>query len=303
VLEQVQAKRSAWGPAPAGHAYGVAVHPEYRSAVAYLVELDVSNLASPRLARAFAAVDVGIPINPKGLEAQIQGALIDGFSVMIRAGNHLDNGTIREFSYHNFGWARMDHAPHTIEVYVFPPIPRARSRAGRDPAAPASSASRPVRPRARMPTRARPGRSRTASRSSTSRADPKRGRAMPVYNLNVNGAVRTVDAPADTPLLYVLRDLLGVTGAQVRLRHRRVRRVHEPHRTATRSACASARTSTKRWCPAAQRAGRRRRQRADRHDRRAREWRGAAPGSAGVGRLDVASADSVSPDRSCARSR
>src|SRR5258706_306911 len=35
---------------------------------------------------------------------------------------------------------------------------------------------------------------------------------MPVYNLNVNGAIRTVDAPADTPLLYVLRDLLGVTG-------------------------------------------------------------------------------------------
>ena len=35
---------------------------------------------------------------------------------------------------------------------------------------------------------------------------------MPTYNLNVNGQIRTVDAPADTPLLYVLRDLLGVTG-------------------------------------------------------------------------------------------
>ena len=35
---------------------------------------------------------------------------------------------------------------------------------------------------------------------------------MPTYNLNVNGEVRTVDAPADMPLLWVLRDLLGVTG-------------------------------------------------------------------------------------------
>jgi isoquinoline 1-oxidoreductase subunit alpha len=36
---------------------------------------------------------------------------------------------------------------------------------------------------------------------------------MPVYNLNVNGVVRTTpDVPADTPLLWVLRDLLGVTG-------------------------------------------------------------------------------------------
>ena len=123
VLQQVQAKRSAWGPAPSGHAYGVAMHPEYRSAAAYLVEVDASNPANPRLVRAFAAVDVGIPINPKGLEAQLQGALMDGWSVMISAGNHLDNGTIREFSYHNYLWARMDHAPFTAEVYVFPADP------------------------------------------------------------------------------------------------------------------------------------------------------------------------------------
>ncbi|TMQ73876.1 MAG: (2Fe-2S)-binding protein [Candidatus Eisenbacteria bacterium] len=35
---------------------------------------------------------------------------------------------------------------------------------------------------------------------------------MPVYNLTVNGQPRTVDAPADMPLLWVLRDLLDVTG-------------------------------------------------------------------------------------------
>src|SRR5881628_1103553 len=35
---------------------------------------------------------------------------------------------------------------------------------------------------------------------------------MPVYTLNVNGVPRTVDAPADMPLLWVLRDMLGVTG-------------------------------------------------------------------------------------------
>src|SRR5258705_3023146 len=36
---------------------------------------------------------------------------------------------------------------------------------------------------------------------------------MPVYTLNVNGTPRTPpDVPADTPLLWFLRDLLGVTG-------------------------------------------------------------------------------------------
>jgi isoquinoline 1-oxidoreductase beta subunit len=132
-LQQVQAKRSAWGPAPAGHAYGVASHGEYRSAVAYLVEIDATNPADPRLSRAFAAVDVGIPINPKGLEAQIQGALIDSWSVMNRASNHLDNGTIREYSYHNFLWARMNHTPLTIEVHVFPADPARAQPGGQGP--------------------------------------------------------------------------------------------------------------------------------------------------------------------------
>ena len=35
---------------------------------------------------------------------------------------------------------------------------------------------------------------------------------MPRYILKVNGKSRTVDADADTPLLYVLRDNLGLTG-------------------------------------------------------------------------------------------
>ncbi len=34
------------------------------------------------------------------------------------------------------------------------------------------------------------------------------------YRLNVNGAVREVEAPPDMPLLWVLRDLLGLTGTK-----------------------------------------------------------------------------------------
>lgn len=37
---------------------------------------------------------------------------------------------------------------------------------------------------------------------------------MPRYQLTVNGAERSVDAPADMPLLWVLRDLLDLTGTK-----------------------------------------------------------------------------------------
>lgn len=37
---------------------------------------------------------------------------------------------------------------------------------------------------------------------------------MPVYQINVNGQPREVDAPAEMPLLWVLRDLLNLTGTK-----------------------------------------------------------------------------------------
>lgn len=37
---------------------------------------------------------------------------------------------------------------------------------------------------------------------------------MPVYTIKVNGTERTVEAPADMPLLWVLRDLLKLTGSK-----------------------------------------------------------------------------------------
>ena len=37
---------------------------------------------------------------------------------------------------------------------------------------------------------------------------------MPRYTLNLNGRARVVDVDADTPLLWVLRDSLGLTGTK-----------------------------------------------------------------------------------------
>ena len=37
---------------------------------------------------------------------------------------------------------------------------------------------------------------------------------MPAYSLKVNGRTHTVEVPADMPLLWVLRDRLGLTGTK-----------------------------------------------------------------------------------------
>ncbi|MBZ4422863.1 molybdopterin-dependent oxidoreductase [Myxococcus sp. RHST-1-4] len=107
-----------WGRAlPPGVAQGVAVLEEWDSAVAHLVEVDVTG-AAPRVLRVVIAADVGLPINPKSIEAQLQGAAIDAFSTTLSAGIHIDSGAVREGSFADYLWHRMKHAPAEISVHL-----------------------------------------------------------------------------------------------------------------------------------------------------------------------------------------
>ncbi|HVK22107.1 MAG TPA: molybdopterin cofactor-binding domain-containing protein [Actinokineospora sp.] len=115
-------KEGEWGRAlPRGHAQGVAVHEEYRSATACLVEIDATDPAAPRVTRATIAVDVGLPVNPTGLKAQLMGGLTDAISTMLTAGVHLDDGRVRESSFADFRYARQRNSPPRLDVHVMPP--------------------------------------------------------------------------------------------------------------------------------------------------------------------------------------
>jgi isoquinoline 1-oxidoreductase beta subunit len=117
VLAKV-ALEGAWGrPLPPGVAQGVAVLEEWDSAVAHLVEVDVTGEV-PRVLRVVIAADVGMPINPKSIEAQLQGAAIDAFSTTLSAGIHIDAGAVREGSFADYRWLRMRHAPSEIAVHL-----------------------------------------------------------------------------------------------------------------------------------------------------------------------------------------
>jgi len=103
-----------------GHAQGFAINEEHRSAVAVLVEMDATDPGNPRVSKAVMAFDAGLPINPRGLEAQMLSGLNDGISTVLYAGNHLDNGVFRETSYTDFGYAKQRHSPRDVEMYVMP---------------------------------------------------------------------------------------------------------------------------------------------------------------------------------------
>jgi isoquinoline 1-oxidoreductase subunit beta len=117
VLDKVVAE-GAWGRAlPPGVAQGVAVLEEWDSAIAHLVEVDVTG-GTPRVLRVVIAADVGLPINPKGVEAQLQGAAVDAMSTTLSAGLHIDAGAVREGSFADYHWLRMKHVPGDIQVHL-----------------------------------------------------------------------------------------------------------------------------------------------------------------------------------------
>ncbi|MCW2681999.1 MAG: isoquinoline 1-oxidoreductase [Frankiales bacterium] len=110
-----------WGKRmPAGTAQGLGFHEEYKSMTACLVEIDARDPQDPRVTRASIVADVGLPINPRGLEAQLQGGLTDAIGTCLRTGLHLEDGGFLEGSYSQFHFPRQADSPPRLDVVILP---------------------------------------------------------------------------------------------------------------------------------------------------------------------------------------
>jgi isoquinoline 1-oxidoreductase beta subunit len=130
VLEKV-AEVGKWGrKMPAGTAQGIAIHNEYKSRVACLMEIDTrpatvnrrirDAYTGPRITKVVFAVDVGLPINPRGIEAQMMGGAMDGIAQALTAGLHLENGLPLEGSWDDYRYTRQWNVPFDFECVVMP---------------------------------------------------------------------------------------------------------------------------------------------------------------------------------------
>ncbi len=118
---QAVASAGQWGKAmPAGMAQGIAVHQETRAFTACLVEIDARDPANARVVRATIAIDVGKPINPAGIDAQIQGALAEAIALVLNAGLTIQDGLPLENSYANYRFTRMKDYPKQVQVILMP---------------------------------------------------------------------------------------------------------------------------------------------------------------------------------------
>jgi isoquinoline 1-oxidoreductase beta subunit len=140
VLDKV-AQAGNWGRSmPSGAAQGIAIHNEYKGRAACLVEIDCTpatvnrkvkdGFTGPRVTKVVYAVDVGLPINPLGLEAQMMGGIMDGIAQALTYSLHLDNGHFLEGSWDNAYYTRQWNCPFDVQVIVMPPTTSSPGGAG-----------------------------------------------------------------------------------------------------------------------------------------------------------------------------
>jgi len=114
------AERAGWGqPLPPGRGRGIACGFFKETCHAHVAEVSVGADRRVRVHRIVAALDCGRVVHPDGVEAQIEGAAMDGVASVLHWGITLDRGRVREGNFDAYRLLRMDEAPD-VEAHLVP---------------------------------------------------------------------------------------------------------------------------------------------------------------------------------------
>ena len=139
VLERVAAEIG-WGrELPRGHGIGLAAHFTFGGYAAHAIEVSVSPRGALAFGRVVCAVDVGRPINPLGIAAQMQGGTIDGLSTAMNLEISIADGRVVQSNFDDYPLAKISQMPRDVEVHVIdsPADPAGCGEMGIPTAAPA----------------------------------------------------------------------------------------------------------------------------------------------------------------------
>ncbi len=112
VLKAV-AEMSNWKGKPAdGHALGLAYSDSLETHTAAVVEVSLDQASGKiKVHHVWAAVDPGIAVQPKNIEAQMEGAILFGLGAALTEQIHLKNGEPQESNFDSYHVMRMNEVP------------------------------------------------------------------------------------------------------------------------------------------------------------------------------------------------
>ncbi|MDH4255402.1 MAG: molybdopterin-dependent oxidoreductase [Gammaproteobacteria bacterium] len=105
---------------PAGHGIGIASHFTFGGYAAHAIQVAVSGSGDLKIERIVAAIDCGLAVNPNAVEAQLQGATVDGISTALGQQITVRDGQIQQSNFHDYPLARIRDIPARFEAHILP---------------------------------------------------------------------------------------------------------------------------------------------------------------------------------------
>ncbi|MDN5925126.1 MAG: molybdopterin-dependent oxidoreductase, partial [Xanthomonadales bacterium] len=115
---QLVAERIDWKkPRRNGHGLGIACHFTFGSYAAHAFEVSTRH-GKLYFHRAICAVDVGLAVNPLGVQAQVEGATLDALAAALLQAITIDKGQVQQHNLKHYRMARSADLPRKVEVIV-----------------------------------------------------------------------------------------------------------------------------------------------------------------------------------------
>jgi isoquinoline 1-oxidoreductase beta subunit len=124
VIQAAAERGGVGGRVPEGRARGFAAHHTFGSYCAQVVDLSVNEKKHVTVHKVLAVVDVGQPVNISGIEAQVEGGIIDGIGSAFFADVPIERGRAMSENFGDYRLIRNREAPREIEVIILPSTTR-----------------------------------------------------------------------------------------------------------------------------------------------------------------------------------
>lgn len=103
---------------PSGRGVGLACHFTFGGYSAHAIEVRVARDGELAIERIVAAIDCGYAVNPNAVEAQVQGATIDGLSTALNLRITVKDGTIVQSNFNDYPLLKLAQVPSAFEAHI-----------------------------------------------------------------------------------------------------------------------------------------------------------------------------------------
>lgn len=117
---RLAAAQAGWGePLAAGRGRGVCVAEAFGGHAVLVTDVSVAKDGSLKIDRMVCAVNCGLPVNPDGVQAQVQGGLLFGLTAVLYGSITFERGRVLQSNFHDYQPLRISEVPQ-VQVHIVP---------------------------------------------------------------------------------------------------------------------------------------------------------------------------------------